>query len=395
MERTIDENLRLIPYYPNDEALRWYQDPDVCKQVDNIDFLYTPERLKAMYDYLSSHGDCFYIEFGGRLVGDVTLAGDEISIVVCKEYQNRHIGRKCVENILELAREKGLNRVKAQIYSFNIQSRRMFRAAGFRHLEGDWHETDLSDRKSEFLLDHIHQCSDYERSLFGAEWVDFRENLSRWRNESNPEKPNNNFFVPTGAVTAEDIRAAAALQKSRGLDYLMLRTGSSLAEALVTEFGFKMETMLVMALCRDASGGWKENPDLEIRDIQTSDISRDLLDVSEVPGEYQPQALKNMQKVLEVAKEHPEYHWYCGYLDGKKVANVYALCHGGCVEMDDLWVDEAYRNRYIATTLMKHIAKNLDGILYLHADADRTPREMYARMGFEIQEQTYDYIADL
>ena len=35
-ERIIDNELRLIPYYRNDEAsLPWYQDLDVCKQVDN------------------------------------------------------------------------------------------------------------------------------------------------------------------------------------------------------------------------------------------------------------------------------------------------------------------------------------------------------------------------
>ena len=38
-ERIITPELKLIPYYPNpDVALAWYQDPDVCKQVDNIDF---------------------------------------------------------------------------------------------------------------------------------------------------------------------------------------------------------------------------------------------------------------------------------------------------------------------------------------------------------------------
>lgn len=34
-ERTVDSDIRLIPYYRNDAALLpWYQDPDVCKQVD-------------------------------------------------------------------------------------------------------------------------------------------------------------------------------------------------------------------------------------------------------------------------------------------------------------------------------------------------------------------------
>ena len=37
-ERIVDNEIKLIPYYRNDEAsLPWYQDLDVCKQVDNRD----------------------------------------------------------------------------------------------------------------------------------------------------------------------------------------------------------------------------------------------------------------------------------------------------------------------------------------------------------------------
>ena len=139
-KRIVNDDIVLVPYYPNYEAaLEWYQDKELCRQVDNIDFVYSLERLKNMYNYLSSGGDCYYIEYSGRLVGDITLKDGVISIVVCKEYQNRHIGRRCVENVIELAREKGLDRVRAEIYSFNTQSQKMFTAIGFEHLEGDWY----------------------------------------------------------------------------------------------------------------------------------------------------------------------------------------------------------------------------------------------------------------
>lgn len=54
-ERAIDNEITLIPYYRNDEVLLpWYQDPDVCKQVDNRDEPYTLELLHCMYDF-SAH----------------------------------------------------------------------------------------------------------------------------------------------------------------------------------------------------------------------------------------------------------------------------------------------------------------------------------------------------
>ena len=140
-KRVIDQEITLIPYYPClDITLEWYQDPDVCKQVDNIDYVYTPEQLDRMYTYLSEHGDCYYIQYQGKLVGDVTLRENaEISIVVCKEYQNLHIGRRCVIDMLKLAREKGLREVKANIYSFNTQSRKMFESVGFRQVSEEWY----------------------------------------------------------------------------------------------------------------------------------------------------------------------------------------------------------------------------------------------------------------
>lgn len=140
-ERIIDDEIRLIPYYRNDAAsLPWYQDMDVCRQVDNRDVPYDLERLHRMYDYLNAHGSCYYIEYRGTLVGDVTLRDNaEIAIVVCKEFQNRHIGRRCVLDMLKLARERKMERVTANIYAFNAQSQRMFQSVGFEKTDEEWY----------------------------------------------------------------------------------------------------------------------------------------------------------------------------------------------------------------------------------------------------------------
>ena len=140
-KRIVDQEITLIPYYPNpDAALPWYQDPDVCKQVDNRDAPYDLELLHRMYTYLSTHGDCYYIQYHGQLVGDVTLRDNaEVCIVVCKAYQNRHIGRRCVVDMLTLAKEKDFSEVKANIYTFNTQSQRMFESLGFQRVAEEWY----------------------------------------------------------------------------------------------------------------------------------------------------------------------------------------------------------------------------------------------------------------
>ena len=115
-------------------------------QVDGVARPYTPEKLRRMYAYLCARGDCFYIECRGTLVGDISLKRDgEICIVVARPWQDLHIGRRCVEALLRLAAERGLSCVRARIYDFNLQSRRMFAAAGFAPEGGEWYSRPVTD----------------------------------------------------------------------------------------------------------------------------------------------------------------------------------------------------------------------------------------------------------
>ena len=136
---TIDNEIKLVKYYPNyKEALPWYQDPQLCKQVDNRDSVYDLDLLKAMYQYLDKKGDLFYIQYQNTLCGDVCLQDDgEINIVVAAPFQNKHIGRRVIHGIIKLAKEKELQELYAVIYSFNTQSQRMFESVGFQKTEAE------------------------------------------------------------------------------------------------------------------------------------------------------------------------------------------------------------------------------------------------------------------
>lgn len=131
--RVVDEEIKLVRYYPNYKtALGWYQDSDLCKQVDNREGVYDLDLLKRMYTYLNKHGDLFYIKYRNRLCGDVCLQpSGEVNIVISKPFQNLHIGRRVIAEIIRLAREKGIQELHAEIYSFNRQSQAMFQSVGF------------------------------------------------------------------------------------------------------------------------------------------------------------------------------------------------------------------------------------------------------------------------
>ena len=133
----VDVDITLVKYYPNyATALTWYQDLELCKQVDNRDTAYDMDLLKAMYKYLNKKGDLFYIKYKNRLCGDVCLQSNgEICIVVAKPFQNKRIGRRVVGEIIRMAREKGISELYAIIYSFNTQSQRMFESVGFKRVD--------------------------------------------------------------------------------------------------------------------------------------------------------------------------------------------------------------------------------------------------------------------
>lgn len=133
----IDDEIKLVKYYPNYKTtLKWYLDKDICKQVDNRDEVYDLKLLKNMYNYLNKNGYLYYIKYKGRLCGDVSLRyNGEVAIVVAKKYQNKHIGRRVIKEIINLAKKEGYEKIKATIYSFNTQSQKMFESIGFKKID--------------------------------------------------------------------------------------------------------------------------------------------------------------------------------------------------------------------------------------------------------------------
>ena len=137
--RIVDDEVKLVAYYPNyATALNWYQDLELCKQVDNRDTAYDINLLKGMYKYLNNHGDLFYIKYKNRLCGDVCLQPNgEVNIVIAKPFQNKHIGRRVINEIIQLAKEKNIPQLHAEIYWFNTQSQKMFQSIGFKKVDDE------------------------------------------------------------------------------------------------------------------------------------------------------------------------------------------------------------------------------------------------------------------
>lgn len=131
----VDEDISLRKIDgPWDFALDWYQDPETIWLVDGARMPYTPEKIQRMYSYLENAGELYFIEYQGRLVGDVTFWQEDMPIVIGdKTVRGREIGRRVIAALVQRGRELGFEKLMVEeIYSYNTVSQRAFEAAGFR-----------------------------------------------------------------------------------------------------------------------------------------------------------------------------------------------------------------------------------------------------------------------
>ncbi len=221
----------------------------------------------------------------------------------------------------------------------------------------------------------------------------FSEHLWKWTDLSLPDMYDHNAFVYSEGVTAEEIAAAEGFQKEKQLNFLKLEGEFPLSGDLLCRFSLEMGETLTMALSADAPL-WKQNDRVIIREITEPEVEEDILalQLRNYAEDYGADfCTRQLRRYAKLAKETGKLRYFAAYLDGKCVGACYAFYDSGAVGADGLIVDPAARKRYVATTLLSHVRASADGIFYLHADAEDTPKDMYARMGFEIVDRLYEY----
>ncbi len=138
----VDDKIRLRAYDGNYMlAVPWYQDETVYYNSEGItDPREIPdaEYVKAMYDYLSVHGELYFIEVleGEKYIpiGDVTLKEENppIAIGVAK-YRGAGIGAKVLKTILQRAKKLEITKIHGTIiYDYNLASQRIYEKLGFK-----------------------------------------------------------------------------------------------------------------------------------------------------------------------------------------------------------------------------------------------------------------------
>ncbi len=365
-------------------------------------------------------GEMSYANLGDSLeeTGEDTIENRtaDIGIKICNPtFQEKGLGKIVLSMLIRELFSRGYTKIVLDTNLKNKRAQHVYERLGFQKVNirmDAWIDqvgekqsvVDYELTKEHFvdfaLMDEISRIRKAERSfkmLFSQKCV-FSEHLEKWQDDDLYDMYDHNQFVPLlDDPTDKELEKAVAYQRQLGRGFLKIDTREKLDEALTERFSLEeccTETMLLRNKQKNIEA-WKCNPDVVIHDSASSDVLADLLqiDIETFASDYGEDFIRRRDaRYVKKAMETPGFHYYVAYLDGKVAGSCYACAIDGYVVMDALVVREAFRKRYVATTLMKHIASQFKEELFLHADADDTPKEMYGKMGFETVDELYEYL---
>jgi len=117
---------RLINMYLN------YNPDDRCLGLPPI----TREAIEKWIDYLASSGYSIIAEHNGKIIGHLTVVPDgrvvDMSIYITREYQNRGIGTKMIQLIIEYCKNRRYDKITLVTERCNPRSIHVYKKCGFR-----------------------------------------------------------------------------------------------------------------------------------------------------------------------------------------------------------------------------------------------------------------------
>ncbi len=239
-----------------------------------------------------------------------------------------------------------------------------------------------SENGKEYKTQGIRTC---ERNLLMtfASCRPFSEHLIKWDDTKLKDKYDHNFYAYESAPSAEEFRAALLYQKKEKASFIKLQGYVPLENS----FGLEESVGLTMQLMQEPNE-WKINQNL------TFHVPR-LIELKEMERKYfgplwgEDFAIRNVERLYE------KLNYLGAYRNEKLVASCYYFSSNNYTCIDGLITAEEERHKYVATSLLAAVIRRVPGnTVFLHADADDTPKEMYLKMGFQIVDRSYEYMSN-
>lgn len=219
-------------------------------------------------------------------------------------------------------------------------------------------------------------------ALLFASKTPFSARLTKWSDPLLPDKYDHNCFSFGGTPpTDAEIEAAKAFQLAHGHRFLKLEGDVPLPE----HGGLAESVTLTMVLCGGCDG-WKTNPAVTVHKPPLP-----VLEALEVRAFGDLWGEDFCRRNIRRLYDKLDYHG--AYLGDTLAGACYSFRFDGCTCIDGLVVDAAFRKQYVATTLLQAVAAaHQNETVFLHADAQDTPKTMYEKLGFRVTDRLYEYL---
>ncbi|MGB5823305.1 MAG: GNAT family N-acetyltransferase, partial [Proteocatella sp.] len=159
------------------------------------------------------------------------------------------------------------------------------------------------------------------------------------------------------------------------------------------ESGFELKTNIYMKLNNKNLDGFKSKVDCAVKIASTETEFKDVavMDIKTCVESGIPEAFASEKSVRKSGiYKSPDRNLkaYVSYLGDVPVGKCELYLDHGYAKIEDFDVMEKYQRRGIGTAMLKTMINDARGCkaenIYLIADKDDTPKEMYLKLGFEI-----------
>ena len=196
-----------------------------------------------------------------------------------------------------------------------------------------------------------------------------------------------NFFEFDDGITINELKDAYCFQKNDNKDYLKLFSYQRMPKELVDKMDFEENELYTIAF-RGNTNSWKTNKDIVIKDINLDSLNK--IELKHYKEDYGEEFILLRNKTF-IEKRNNNLKLVGAYLNNEIVGSMYYFSDDKSTCIDGLIVDDNHRHKLIATTMIKHVIDGNNLEVFLHADSDDTPKNMYLNMGFEIVDSGFEY----
>lgn len=241
------------------------------------------------------------------------------------------------------------------------------------------------------MIDNIIKCEEKFLLLF-CKKKRFSKNLIKYIDEVVPDMYDHNFFRHNKNTTLQEAIKAYDYQIDNGYDYLKFMAEEKLDKKIIKTL-LLQESITLTMLYDNKTNKFKINDKVEIRDISFKDLNRiELKHYAKLFGEAF--ILRRNAEFINVADNNSNFRYIGAYINDKLVGDCHYYKCGQYTCLDSLLVDNRYRHKYVASTLIKYVIDSNKNV-YLHASNDENSKDIYKKLGFKTVGKTYEYFREL